>query len=225
MIRILRSLLSALTGDSAPGSPPPRDAGHTAAPDALTPDELRLAEEAGVAPDAALALRRQGRDLERLTGFSTESFDEVPAPGVTTGVPEDRVLPAIRALREQVGPGYAVFRCTRGWGHEDDRVAVMRADDPFAPLEAMGTNGANFDLYTAEVLAKVREWDARFGLRITGAYMDSLEAEFVRQPDDMLAFAREVYAFCPDVVDQGTGDVEALAEEMRRFNTVYLWWD
>jgi hypothetical protein len=41
----------------------------------------------------------------------------------------------------------------------------------------------------------------------------------------MVAFAREVYAFCPDVVDQGTGAVEALAAEMSRTNTLYLWWD
>ena len=39
------------------------------------------------------------------------------------------------------------------------------------------------------------------------------------------AFAREVYAFCPDVVDQGTETVEALAAEMKQENTVYLWWD
>lgn len=196
-----------------------------AAQPALTPAELRLADEAGVAPEVARLLREHGGDLRRLWGLDTLSFDSVPRPGLTVAVPEARALPAVRALRDRVGPGYAVFRSAWNFGHGDDRIAVLRADDPFAPLAAIGTNGINHDLTTEEVIARLREWDARFGLRIVGASGDWVEAEFVRQPDDMLAFAREVYAFCPDVVDQGTGDVEALAEEMRRTNTLYLWWD
>ena len=56
------------------------------------------------------------------------------------------------------------------------------------------------------------------------ADQDWVQCEFVRQPTDMLVFAREVYQFCPDVVDQGTGSV-ALGREMRTTNTLYLWWD
>jgi hypothetical protein len=41
----------------------------------------------------------------------------------------------------------------------------------------------------------------------------------------MLAFARDVYAFCPDVVTQGAKTVEKLAAEMDRENVLYLWWD
>lgn len=196
-----------------------------AAQPALTPAELRLADEAGVAPGIATLLREHGTDLRRLWGTDTLTRDSVPRPGLTVAVSEARALPAVRALRERVGPGYAVFRSAWNFGHGDDRIAVLRANDPFAPLAVAGTSGVNHDITTDQVVARLREWDARFGLRIVGASSDWVEAEFVRQPDDMLAFAREVYAFCPDVVDQGTGDVEALAEEMRRFNTVYLWWD
>ena len=52
-----------------------------------------------------------------------------------------------------------------------------------------------------------------------------VEAVFVKQPADMDAFAREVYEFCPDVVEQGVGTVKALADEMRRSGILYLWWD
>jgi len=41
----------------------------------------------------------------------------------------------------------------------------------------------------------------------------------------MRAFAEEVYQFCPDVVDQGAGSIDALAEEMKRTNALFLWWD
>ena len=89
----------------------------------------------------------------------------------------------------------------------------------------VGTNGWNFDISPEQVIAKLKAWDATFGLRYVGVGFDWVEARFKRQPDDMAACAAEVYAFCPDVVDQGTDTVEALAAEMKADNTLYLWWD
>lgn len=187
----------------------------------LTPAEAQLARDAGIEPAIALLLLGHGRDLRRLGSPDFGSFEPTPAPGLTVVADEEEALIAVHELREQVPPGHLVFRS----GRRLDHVAVLRADDPYAPLRVMSTNGANYGLYTDEVIARLREWDARYGVRITGAWGDWVEAGFVRPPPDMLAFAREVYDFCPDVVDQGTETVEALAEEMRRSSTVFLWWD
>ena len=46
-----------------------------------------------------------------------------------------------------------------------------------------------------------------------------------KPPADWMALAREVYEFCPDIVDQGTETVERLAYEMRVTNELFLWWD
>jgi hypothetical protein len=35
----------------------------------------------------------------------------------------------------------------------------------------------------------------------------------------------EMYYFCPDVVDQGTGSVKALAESILGANVWFFWWD
>ena len=75
------------------------------------------------------------------------------------------------------------------------------------------------------MINKIREWDAKYGLDFVGADFDWFEAKFGTPPDDFAAFAREVYAFCPDIVDQGTGSMEELAQEIERPNSVYLWWD
>lgn len=58
-----------------------------------------------------------------------------------------------------------------------------------------------------------------------GADFDYVEAEFVNPPKHMMKFAKEVYDFRPDVVEQGTDTLEMLATEMTRKNSVYLWWD
>ena len=44
-------------------------------------------------------------------------------------------------------------------------------------------------------------------------------------PEDLAAFADEVYDFCPDIVEQGCDSVEALAEAIAETSTVFLWWD
>jgi len=36
---------------------------------------------------------------------------------------------------------------------------------------------------------------------------------------------KELYDFCPDIVDQGTGTMEALKLEITRTRELYLWWD
>jgi len=75
------------------------------------------------------------------------------------------------------------------------------------------------------VIEQYRQWEKQYDLKLVGAGQDWLEAEIRNPPKDWLAFANEVYEFCPDIVDQGTGDVASLAEEMKRSGVVYLWWD
>jgi len=58
-----------------------------------------------------------------------------------------------------------------------------------------------------------------------GMGFDWVEGRFrdeIRDPD---ALARRFYAFCPDIVDQGTGSVAALARELRTSQALYCWWD
>jgi hypothetical protein len=60
---------------------------------------------------------------------------------------------------------------------------------------------------------------------LVGAGGEWLEARLRTPPPDWQAFAKEVAAFCPNVVDQCTGDVATLAKEMAENNSVYCSWD
>jgi len=47
-------------------------------------------------------------------------------------------------------------------------------------------------------------------------------------PDSIVAWLRALerfYAFCPDVVDQGTEAVDALAQDLGESQRLYCWWD
>jgi hypothetical protein len=106
-----------------------------------------------------------------------------------------------------------------------DEVAILQNTDQYQYLDIVSTDGINYELTHEDVLAQYRDWDDAYGLSLNGAEFDWLEAELEDPPDDWQSFAEEVYEFAPDVVEQGSGDINSLAEYMRETNTVFLWWD
>jgi hypothetical protein len=53
----------------------------------------------------------------------------------------------------------------------------------------------------------------------------NLEGHFTSEVRDPKGLAKRMYDFCPDIVDQGVGDVEELAKQLRKKNHLYFWWD
>lgn len=96
----------------------------------------------------------------------------------------------------------------------------------FDPIRAVGIHGLNYDLSTEAIITRLEEWDRRFGVSIESIEADACTIRFERLPDDLLAFADdEIGMFCPDVIFQGFDSVEALADDLKRTHTLFLWWD
>jgi hypothetical protein len=171
-----------------------------------------------------LAIGNAGERLRRLTP-GADYGDPQPEAGLTIDVPQRRVSDVISALRKQLGGEYVVFRSKQEVGGAPDEVSVIKSTDQFDALRIMRTNGTNYGISADSVIARLTEWHGAYGLVVRGAALDWVEAEMARPPLDMRAFADTLYAFCPDVVDQGTQTVAALADEMRRTRILYLWWD
>ena len=195
-------------------------------PRALTSAGQELLREVGFDhPTVVASIAAVGGPVHRLMALSDEG-EAVPAPGVTVELPEDRVSSELARLREALGPlGFGVYQAEQHFGFEPDRLAIVTGTDPYEFLRIVRIDGINYDLEHEAVVAKLREWDSRYGLDYLGAGLDWVNARFKTLPSDMAPFAQEVYAFCPDVVDQGTETVERLADEMRRSGTLYCWWD
>ena len=84
-------------------------------------------------------------------------------------------------------------------------MAADATDDPFAAIREAGTDGANYDLTTEDIIERLTELQSLCSFRVTNAGHDRVDIEFATLPKDMDAFVRELYGFCPDVVEQGTG--------------------
>lgn len=100
---------------------------------------------------------------------------------------------------------------------------VPMTTDKFASLREHRTNGINCGLTNEDVIARLREWDEAYGITLSDAATDRVMVHLETLPEDMDAFAREVYRFCPDIVDQNFGafivfvddDPEELTERQR----------
>jgi hypothetical protein len=190
----------------------------------LTPDEQTLVASIGMESGIAREVKRHGVSLSRLKGV-TPDYDEVIANGIVLETEPNSGRTALEKVRERLkGTPFDAYLYDESFGYGADKVAIVDADDE-AYLAIVRTDGVNHDLDHDEVMARYRQWDEKYGLKLVGAGQSWIEAQLTTPPTDWLALAQEVYEFCPDVVDQGAGDVATLAAEMKQRNFIYLWWD
>ncbi|ONI78410.1 hypothetical protein BWI15_00590 [Kribbella sp. ALI-6-A] len=103
--------------------------------------------------------------------------------------------------------------------------AARSADLP----AVVGWNGPlNHSNDVAPLLATVRSWEDRFGVRVVKLGFDTLELSVAAPPttkEHALHVAAEHWAFCPDNVDQGAGTLAEYAASIRGVNNWSFWWD
>ena len=87
-------------------------------------------------------------------------------------------------------------------------------NDPFAAVRAAMTDAPNFDLDNAEIIDYLTKWQSLCSFVVKSAKGDQIEIEFTTLPKEMDAFVHDLYKFCPDLVDQGTGCVHEMVEAM-----------
>lgn len=101
---------------------------------------------------------------------------------------------------------------------------------PAAWTSCAGWNGAarNYDITGAKHEAVLEHWRARFGAELLTLGHDVIELNVPEPPTApalVAKVAEEQTAYCPDIVDQGTGTTTALAEQQVFSHTWFFWWD
>ena len=86
--------------------------------------------------------------------------------------------------------------------------------DSFTAIREAGTGAPNFDLDTEAIIGRLTKWQSICSFSVVAAEGDTVDITFATFPKDMDAFIRDLYGFCPDLVDQGTGCVHEMVEMM-----------
>lgn len=173
------------------------------------------------------SMRTEIRQLERISvaydaKANTVSEERLPLPGISfevdPGAAKRLVLDNRKAAKEK---GYLAFVSEDGFGRGNDSIAVIRSSSQFDILSCMQTDGINYDIGNARLIAAVKAWNERYPMEIVGAGLDWMDAVFVGKPTDLSALAREAFELCPDAAPSA----KALEDKMRRLNELYLVWN
>lgn len=162
--------------------------------------------------------------------YSTYDFGrERDENAISVVVSEQEARSRLNDLRASLPEGYVAFIGTTNWlgdeQHDGFEVVIAPAASKFDILRIARSDAVNFDIDTEELVSKFEDIDKRFGIDIVQAETDTVEITLDQLPDDMFVFAEEVYAFCPDIVDQGIGSVEDLADAIEMSGSIHFWWD
>lgn len=149
-------------------------------------------------------------------------------PGILFRAKPKQADKIIRSLRNELeGEGYIIFLSDNNFGidNQPNEVGVVRAKDQFEILKYRQTNGINYDIDNDSLITLMKSFHRKYDLKLIGAGLDWCEFIIQKEPESWLVLAKEAYKVCPDIVDQGTETVEALANEMRTTKRLYFWWD
>lgn len=155
-----------------------------------------------------------------------DDIEKKKVNGIYIEVNEKETIKILTTLRDKINPlGYFVFVSEKNYGYEQDRIGVIKSKDQYDIIRIEHTDGINYDINSQDVINKLKEWEKKYPFHIIGADYDWVEIEFKELPNDINLFTNEVYEFCPDIIDQGSGSVEELSKEIKQTNTLLLWWD
>jgi len=121
--------------------------------------------------------------------------------------------------------GCYLFKSKRGYTTGKDELTLLPTIKRADVLAAFQTNGANCEIYTQDVIRWLDELEKTQPFLLTGAGFDWCEGTFTKPLVDSKKLAKKMYEFCPDIVDQGTGDVSRLALELKKTQRFFFWWD
>ncbi|WP_327700717.1 DUF4253 domain-containing protein [Streptomyces decoyicus] len=109
------------------------------------------------------------------------------------------------------------------------RLGLIAASSGAAALTTTGWQGPlNYANDTAVFSAVLRDWEQCFGARVVCAGFSTLLLSVAAPPADRdasLAIAAEHFAFCPDNVWQGPGNLTVYADQLIDAHEWEFWWD
>ncbi|SHH19672.1 DUF4253 domain-containing protein [Massilia sp. CF038] len=76
--------------------------------------------------------------------------------------------------------------------------------------------------------ALFKYWGEKYGATVACVTSDVIEMQVTKPPtskEAALELAKEQYLYCPDIVDQGTESIEALAAGLIDSKVWFFWWD
>lgn len=166
----------------------------------------------------------------KVRNYSTRNFGRDHFNGaISVLVAETKAEELLYKIRPKLGKGLVAFIGTTNSLTDPKAIGVElvigEGSGPLDIVKIAETDAVNYNMVTKDLLKNLGQWHRTYGIDIWQAETDTIQLKFIHPPKNTKSFAREVYKFCPDIVDQGVGSVEALEKSIRESRSLILWWD
>ncbi|HTF88654.1 MAG TPA: DUF4253 domain-containing protein [Planctomycetota bacterium] len=179
-----------------------------------------LAEERGLAPAEQLLEAAKALDGKAWLEARAKEANEDPEAAAPRGKPDEPaeaqnkfVLPFDVLSGKPVDDLWLLLIPTR-FGHEVPAYIGFGGWNACPPPEVH--------------VAVLRHWHERYGAELVTMGGDVIELRAGRptaSATDSLVLAFEQFHYCEDIVTQGVGTLDALADTLRKSTVWYFWWD
>lgn len=162
--------------------------------------------------------------------FSTQNFGRSQfKDAVSIIIPEKGHKKSLYKIREKLPEGVIAFiGTTRNLSPEQVKgveLVVINSTDKFDILRVSQSDGINYGITNEKLIEKLKSWDEKYEVDIWHAETDTIQLTIESLPKDLSEFAQEIYEFCPDIVDQGSGNISDISDYLKAEKAIYLWWD
>lgn len=127
--------------------------------------------------------------------------------------------------RQFLERGYFVYEPDHYYGNGPEKLCILPTTDKYDVIALHQTNGCNCGIGPGYVIQWLRELEAEQPFILTCIAHDTLAGRFLTPFEDPDGWAESMYDFCPDIVDQGCGSTELLAENLASSDSLFFWWD
>ncbi|MCI0685473.1 MAG: DUF4253 domain-containing protein [Gemmataceae bacterium] len=108
---------------------------------------------------------------------------------------------------------------------EDAALVLFPTDDKLAVVAAVGTEGANYRVQTAQVIAWLEKLDAENPFHLVFCDHESVGGTFVSAVKGVRKLAERMVEFCPSCLDEGPDDTGELALVLKKRRSFLMRWD
>ncbi len=203
-------------------------------PDEIDPDDLEDEQddyEGLPQPDLSVAARnpeydRAIRELAELCGSSPVDMYDTPG-WVCVHVNSKRRgdINTEELQRRFLERGFFVYELGRNFGTGPEKLCILPTGDKYDAIALHQTNGCNYGIGPGNVVRWLKELEVEQPFVLTCVAHDTLAGRFLTPVREPQRLAQRMYEFCCDIVDQGCGSVDILAERLASDDTLYFWWD
>lgn len=127
---------------------------------------------------------------------------------------------------EMIKQGWFLFRFAHDARRRQDIIGLLPTSEKYVVLAYLETDGLNYNITTERIIDWLKRLEIEHPFVVTEAGLDYVGGKFLQRVGHPQQLAERMFAFCPDIVDQGVGSVANLEKELAKPSPqLYLWWD